>query len=60
MITAEDYRFHERDPSDETWTETIFQIFNVPEAAISGNLYVLSRPNLGVTHCSVARSRRLG
>lgn len=53
MIIADDYRFHERDPKDESWTETIFQIFSVPEAAISGNLYVLSRPNLGVTHCSV-------
>ena len=53
MITADDYKFHKRDPSDDTWTETTFVIFSVPEAAISGNIYVLARPNLGVCHSSV-------
>lgn len=53
MIKSEDYRFHERDPSDDTWTETVFQIFSVPEYAISGNMYVLARPNLGVCHASI-------
>ena len=53
MITADDYRFHERDPADDSWTETTFQIFSVPEAAISGNIYVLARPNLGICHSSV-------
>lgn len=53
MIIADDYRFHERNAADDIWTETIFQIFSIPEVAISGNLYVLSRPNLGITHCSV-------
>lgn len=53
MITADDYKFHERDPADDTWTETAFQIFSVPEFGISGNIYVLTRPNLGVCHSSI-------
>lgn len=53
MITADDYKFHPRDPQDETWTETLFIIFSVPECAISGNIYVLTRPNLGVCHSSI-------
>lgn len=53
MITADDYKFHDRDPGDDTWTETIFQIFSVPEFGISGNLYCVARPNLGVCHSSI-------
>ena len=53
MITAADYKFHERDSTDDTWTETVFQIFSVPELGISGNIYVLTRPNLGVCHCAI-------
>ena len=53
MITADDYKFHDRDPADDTWTETTFVIFSVPELAISGNIYVLARPNLGVCHSSI-------
>jgi hypothetical protein len=53
MITADDYKFHESDPADTTWTETVFVIFSVPELAISGNIYVLTRPNLGVCHSSI-------
>ena len=53
MIIADDYKFHERDPADDTWTETAFLIFSVPECAISGNIYVLTRPNLGVCHSSI-------
>lgn len=53
MITAADYKFHPRDPADDTWTETLFLIFSVPECSISGNLYVVARPNLGVCHSSI-------
>ncbi|MFD2136736.1 TonB-dependent receptor domain-containing protein [Novosphingobium resinovorum] len=42
-----------RDPADPHWTETIFVIFSVPEAGVSGNLYVLARPNLGICHSSI-------
>jgi hypothetical protein len=53
MITASDFKFHACDPNDKSWTETVFVIFSVPEAAISGNLYVLARPNLGICHSSI-------
>lgn len=53
MITAQDFAFHPRDPADIQWTETLFLIFSVPEAGISGNLYNLARPNLGVCHSSI-------
>lgn len=53
MITAADSEFHERDPSIESWAETIVLIFSVPEAGIMGNAYVLARPNLGVAATSV-------
>lgn len=53
MITSDDFKFHPRDPSDWRWTETIFIIFAVPEAAISGSLYVLARPNLGICHSAI-------
>lgn len=53
MITADDYKFHDRDAGDDSWTETLFVIFNVPEYAISGNIYVLTRPNLGICHSSI-------
>lgn len=53
MIVAEDFRFHARDPQDRSWTETLFLIFAVPQANISGSIYALTRPNLGVCHSSI-------
>jgi hypothetical protein len=53
MITADDFKFHPCDPDDRSWTETLFVIFSVPEAGISGNLYTLARPNLGICHSSI-------
>lgn len=53
MITAADFAFHTRDPNERMWTETLFLIFSVPEAGISGNLYTLARPNLGICHSSI-------
>lgn len=53
MITADDFKFHPRDPADDSWTETVFVIFSVPDEGISGNLYVLARPNLGICHSSI-------
>lgn len=53
MITAADFDFHPRDPDDPHWTETLFVIFSVPEEGISGNLYVLARPNRGICHSSI-------
>lgn len=53
MITAADADFHESDPSETTWAETIVLVFSVPEAEILGNAYVLCRPNVGTTISSV-------
>jgi hypothetical protein len=53
MIQHSDFRFHPSDPQEIAWTETLFMIFSVPEAGISGNLYTLARPNLGVCHSSI-------
>src|ERR1700683_2154531 len=53
MITPADADFHPRDPSILDWTETMFTSFAVPEANILGNVYVLTRPNLGVCTSSV-------
>lgn len=59
MITASDFDFHPSDPADLSWTETQFMIFSVPEANISGNLYVVARPNLGICHSSIEIHRGL-
>ncbi len=59
MITVDDFKFHPRDPSDRTWTETLFIIFSVPEVAISGSVYTLARPNMGVCHSSIEIHRGL-
>lgn len=53
MITAADSEFHERDPAESTWAETVVLIFSVPEAQIMGNAYILARPNIGVVCSSV-------
>ena len=47
MITAKDADFHDRDTSDMDWAETRFISFSVPEDQLFGNIYVLSRPNVG-------------
>ncbi len=53
MITAVDAEFHSADKSVFHWAETNHFNFSVPEAAISGYAYVLTRPNLGVCHSSI-------
>lgn len=53
MIDSHVFNFHERPSADWTWTETIFLFFSVPEEGISGSIYVLARPNLGVCHSSI-------
>lgn len=54
MITAKDSAYHPSDPKEWRWTETTPLIFSVPEARILANLYVASRPNLGVALSSIA------
>jgi hypothetical protein len=53
MIDIKDLDYHHQHCDDPTWAETYFLIFSCPEEAISGNAYILSRPNVGVTLGSV-------
>ena len=53
MITAADLDFHNQNSPDFDHAETLFLIFSVPEARISGNAYVLCRPNAGICLSSV-------
>ena len=53
MIHTKDLDYHNQGTTDPTYAETYFLIFSVPEASISGNVYVLARPNVGVTLSSI-------
>lgn len=53
MITDADLEYHHHQSDDPTYAETYFLIFSVPEASISGNAYVLARPNVGVVLSSI-------
>ena len=35
MISFDDFKYHPCDPDDDSWTETLFMIFSVPEAGVS-------------------------
>jgi hypothetical protein len=45
--------FHPGDPAEPYWTETCWFSFLVPERRLSGTLYPLFRPNLGVCASAV-------
>lgn len=53
MITDRDLDFHNADSPAFDHAETLFLIFSVPEQRISGNAYVLCRPNAGICLSSV-------
>jgi hypothetical protein len=53
MITDADLDFHNHNSPDFDHAETLFLIFSIPEARISGNAYVLCRPNAGVCLSSI-------
>ena len=53
MISDRDLHFHNADSPAFDHAETLFLIFSVPEARISGNAYVLCRPNAGTCLSSV-------
>ena len=53
MITAKDLGFHHDGHPQFDHAETLFLIFSVPEARISGNAYVLCRPNAGICLSSI-------
>lgn len=53
MISSADLDYHHHDSPEFDYAETLFLIFSVPEASISGNAYVLCRPNAGVCLSSI-------
>ena len=53
MITDSDLHFHTAGSPAFDHAETLFLIFSVPEAQISGNAYVLCRPNAGICLSSI-------
>lgn len=54
MIRPEDCAYHPSDLKEWRWTETTPLIFSIPQERILGNLYVASRPNLGVALSAIA------
>jgi hypothetical protein len=52
-LSGADESFHLPPTDDPWWTETSWYSFWVPERRLSGALYPLFRPNLGVASCSV-------
>lgn len=53
MIKEHDVEFHPEGKGIKNWTETQFFLFSVPEEAITGCVYVLARPELGICHSSI-------
>ncbi|MFM5884097.1 MAG: hypothetical protein ACKOQ3_01985 [Novosphingobium sp.] len=53
MITDRDLDLHNDTSPALDHAETMFLIFSVPEERISGNAYILARPNLGVCLSSI-------
>ncbi|MCE2510525.1 MAG: hypothetical protein J4G10_06060 [Alphaproteobacteria bacterium] len=47
MITAKDTQFHQPPDDDPSWAETNYFPFTIPEHAIQGAFYVLTRQNVG-------------
>lgn len=60
MIRPDDIQYHHNKDSHWQWAETLFFPVNIPGTTISGGLYVLTRPVLGVAMCSVTFMDRLG
>lgn len=53
MISNKDLGFHSEGHPQFDHAETLFLIFSVPEENISGNAYILCRPNAGICLSSV-------
>jgi hypothetical protein len=59
MIRPEDFDFHFTDDSHWQWAETIALLFSVPEANINVNVYVVTRPRMGVCMADITIMDRL-
>ena len=59
MIRPEDFDFHFTADSHWQWAETIALLFSVPEANINVNVYVVTRPKMGVCMADITMIDRL-
>lgn len=59
MITTADANFHQPPDDNFRWCETNPFLFNIPDAAISGLIYVVTRPLLGVCMSDITIQDRI-
>jgi hypothetical protein len=59
VIKPEDFDFHFTDESHWQWAETIALLFSVPEANINVNVYVVTRPKMGVCMADITMMDRI-
>lgn len=59
MIKPEDVEFHRSASTDWAWCETNFFPFTIPEKGISGGVYLVTRPNLGVCMSDITIQDRI-
>lgn len=59
MIRPEDFDFHFTADSHWQWAETIALLFSVPEANINVNVYVVTRPMMGVCMADITMMDRV-
>lgn len=60
MIRPEDAEFHERDTTIDHWAETRYISFSIPEENLMAEIYVLSRPNIGVITSDILIQKGIG
>ena len=59
MIRPDDFDFHFTADSAANWAETIALLFSVPEANINVNVYVVTRPKMGVCMADITMIDRI-
>ena len=59
MIKPEDAEFHFNKDSHWQWVETIALPFHVPGTTVSGIVYFMARPMLGVCMCDISLHDRI-
>lgn len=60
MIRPEDVAFHTPDDMQHDWAETNFFSFYVPQANLTGWVYIVARPYVGAMVCDIEVMDRIG
>jgi hypothetical protein len=60
MIRAEDVGYHTPDNLEYDWAETNFFSFYIPEANLTGWIYLIARPGVGCIVCDIEVMDRIG